>query len=124
MLPTKAEAQEKACPHFPATDYNPSPRCLAAGCSQWRWYDPKWERLLTAIEIDTGEPLPPHGEGWQACGRSFVASYCPGERQQWWERIDPNRRGYCGLASTPIDEELMIKRVREIRELGLRTTTA
>lgn len=119
MLSTKVEAAGQICPHFPEL----LPRlghfqCKADGCAQWRWFDPLRDRQPT-WSADGKQPDAPEGEGWKTRGKAH-RSALSGELRQWWERIDPDRRGYCGLAGKPIDHEEMTKRIREERELGMR----
>jgi hypothetical protein len=84
-------------------------KCLASRCSQWRWHDPVVEfRNVDLRRERHDEPAPttadfaaPAGDGWEPSGPAHQPAGAGLAWRQTFKRVDPERRGYCGLAGPP-----------------------
>ena len=77
----------------------PARWCVGASCMAWRWLVP--EMIFESTITQDSEPLPPaDGNAWNLAGEKQV-NHSSGAIWQGWERPDPDRAGFCGLAGKP-----------------------
>jgi hypothetical protein len=93
MLVAVKDAGTKVCPHLPVDHQSESDsggtvvrvrhfsRCLGSECCAWRWHDPAEQ-----IEI-------------RAAGETDA------DFAKRRDRIRGERRGFCGIAGTPVDHQ-------------------
>lgn len=67
--------------------------CIASSCMAWHWSEKKHQQWADSHHPENHPP--PEGEGWELMGGS------PTTLSWHWQRLTPDRNGFCGLAGAP-----------------------
>lgn len=116
MLKTEHEARTKWCPHGRMSSFvvlesdevasfsnnrtmsgkrSMGCNCIASECMAWRWKDAE-HQTHCKLAVDKSDPtIAPSGDGWRVAVHD--------DEGILWRRVNPDRRGYCGLAG-PVGE--------------------